>query len=184
MNLFIDCTQKNFYLGIFENNSFVDKQIIPTNNNLTDIAIEYIGKLLTKNNLKKTDIKSIYLVLGPGSFTGVRVGILITQSWISIFKDVKCNVISSLELQMQCENCISIIENKSKSFVSVKKDNILVIQPQYLDNIEIEKICEQYINAKIIKNYQNIDIFENVIYNIKNFKLSENIEPLYLKEAL
>jgi hypothetical protein len=85
---------------------------------------------------------------------------------------------------MQCENCISIIENKSKSFVSVKKDNILVIQPQYLDNIEIEKICEQYINAKIIKNYQNIDIFENVIYNIKNFKLSENIEPLYLKEAL
>jgi tRNA A37 threonylcarbamoyladenosine modification protein TsaB len=80
MNLFIDCTQKNFYLGIFENNSFVDKQIIPTNNNLTDIAIEYIGKLLTKNNLKKTDIKSIYLVLGPGSFTGVRVGILITQS--------------------------------------------------------------------------------------------------------
>jgi tRNA A37 threonylcarbamoyladenosine modification protein TsaB len=65
---------------LFEKTKIYDKFSIETNNNLTDIVVELIEKLLKKNKIRKSDIKAIYLTLGPGSFTGVRVGTLIAKA--------------------------------------------------------------------------------------------------------
>jgi tRNA threonylcarbamoyl adenosine modification protein YeaZ len=80
MNLFIDTTQKTCNLCLFEKTKIYDKFSIETNNNLTDIVVELIEKLLKKNKIKRSDIKVIYLTVGPGSFTGVRVGTLIAKA--------------------------------------------------------------------------------------------------------
>jgi tRNA A37 threonylcarbamoyladenosine modification protein TsaB len=79
MNLFIDTTQKKCNLAIF-NNKIIDYISILTNNNLTDLVIEEINKLLKKNKINIKNITSLYLTIGPGSFTGVRIGCIIAKA--------------------------------------------------------------------------------------------------------
>jgi tRNA A37 threonylcarbamoyladenosine modification protein TsaB len=67
-------------LAILKDKQIVNKFKVKTNNNLTEIVVEHIESLLTKTNLKHSDIKKILLVIGPGSFTGVRIGTLIAKT--------------------------------------------------------------------------------------------------------
>jgi lipoprotein signal peptidase len=80
LNLFLDTTQKVCYLCLFQNNKVIKKEKITTNNNLTDLIVEHINRMLKNCNVKKESIKKIYLTVGPGSFTGTRVGVLIAKT--------------------------------------------------------------------------------------------------------
>jgi tRNA threonylcarbamoyladenosine biosynthesis protein TsaB len=46
----------------------------------SEAALPLISKILNKNNLQIKDIKEISVVEGPGSFTGLRVGISIANA--------------------------------------------------------------------------------------------------------
>ena len=46
----------------------------------SEAAIPIIDKLLIKNNLRLTDLTNIDVNVGPGSFTGLRVGISIANA--------------------------------------------------------------------------------------------------------
>jgi tRNA threonylcarbamoyl adenosine modification protein YeaZ len=176
MNLFIDCTQKNFYLCLF-NKEILDSKITPTNNNLTDISINIINSFFKKNNIKNKDIKNIYLVVGPGSFTGVRVGCIIAN----LFKDLlKTNIytISSLKIQMDEKVKYSIIDAKSnKKYFLVRNG-----KEKILENKVIEKIINK--SKDVVCEYEHVDIFKNLLLNIKKFKRVKCAKPLYLKKAV
>jgi hypothetical protein len=79
-NLFIDVTQKKLNMAVFKTPDKLKTLSIPTKNNLTDIAIEYIDCFLKVHRVNKEDIANIYLTSGPGSFTGVRVGCLLVKA--------------------------------------------------------------------------------------------------------
>lgn len=78
MKLFIDTTQNFCNLALINNkNQILDTYQELTNNNMTDIVVEKINYMLNKNKITKSMIDSIYLLIGPGSFTGCRVGYII-----------------------------------------------------------------------------------------------------------
>jgi tRNA A37 threonylcarbamoyladenosine modification protein TsaB len=78
--LFLDTTQDYCHIAIFTNSKIIKKVSIQTHNNLTDLVVEHIDKLIKSAKLKKQDIKSIYILNGPGSFTGIRVSNLIAKT--------------------------------------------------------------------------------------------------------
>jgi tRNA A37 threonylcarbamoyladenosine modification protein TsaB len=80
ISLFIDTTQSYCNLAILKNKSIIKKIQIKTNNNLTDILVERIENLLLLCKIKHNDIDKILLVIGPGSFTGSRIGMLVAKS--------------------------------------------------------------------------------------------------------
>ena len=51
-------------------------------NNRTQIVLPLVEKLLHENNLKPQDLEKIEVNPGPGSFTGVRVGVSISNALI------------------------------------------------------------------------------------------------------
>jgi tRNA threonylcarbamoyl adenosine modification protein YeaZ len=79
-SLFIDTTQAYCNLAILNNDKIVKKFKTKTNNNLTDIVVEHIENLLQKTKVTHKQIEKILLVVGPGSFTGVRIGSLIAKT--------------------------------------------------------------------------------------------------------
>jgi tRNA threonylcarbamoyl adenosine modification protein YeaZ len=79
-SLFIDTTQEYCNLAILKNQQIIAKQSIKTHNNLTDIVVEHIDELLKLVKLEQKDINRILVVVGPGSFTGVRVGTIIAKT--------------------------------------------------------------------------------------------------------
>jgi predicted transglutaminase-like protease len=79
INLFIDTTQKHLNICLFQGIEINIRKSIPTNNNLTDVAIEHIRKLLKYAKVQPNQIDNIYITIGPGSFTGDRIGSIIVK---------------------------------------------------------------------------------------------------------
>ncbi len=61
-------------LGLVKNGAVLASAEFPSRHTLAKGIISRIDWLLTDAGLKKTDIEAIALSIGPGSFTGVRIG--------------------------------------------------------------------------------------------------------------
>ncbi|MDR2636462.1 MAG: tRNA (adenosine(37)-N6)-threonylcarbamoyltransferase complex dimerization subunit type 1 TsaB [Mycoplasmataceae bacterium] len=180
ISLFIDTTQKKCNLCLFQNKTIIACKSIPTHNNLTDLVVEHINKILKISKVNKKEIKSIYLTSGPGSFTGVRVGAIIAKTWASINK-LDIYAIDSLTLQATNE-CVSILDARGNKFYTAIFLNNKQIKPTtIIDYPSIEKLANLY-KIKIIQDYHKIDIFQNLINRIEYFKkVDKTFEPNYIK---
>lgn len=182
VNLFIDTAQSYCNLAIFDNAKIIKKLSCLTHNNLTDLVVEKIAKLV-----KNYQINNIYITTGPGSFTGERVSCLIAKSWMLI-KKTNVFIIDSLTFQLKELNGISIIDAKSnRSYVCVYKNNKCLVKPKIVLNSELVKIKPKYKSLKIYENYEKVNVFENLLNLTNIFKKVNNfqdITPTYLKAAI
>lgn len=125
-----------------------------------NILVE-IDKLLNGANLEIKDIDDVGVVVGPGSFTGVRIGVALVKGFCAGNKNIKVCPISSLDLMAKH---ISIVEPfacginalsglvfvktfgektyERESLVSMEEFNTLSL-PKF--GLEEENICENKI---------------------------------------
>lgn len=96
-SLLIDTTTSNITVSILDNLNILSEyhENIPTD--IASKIITIIDDCLTDSNLKIEDIDKFYVVNGPGSFTGIRVGVTIGKA-IAWSLNKKIVPISSLEL--------------------------------------------------------------------------------------
>ncbi|MDR3163832.1 MAG: tRNA (adenosine(37)-N6)-threonylcarbamoyltransferase complex dimerization subunit type 1 TsaB [Mycoplasmataceae bacterium] len=185
LNLFIDCSNKECILAIAENERIIKYQKILSHNNLTEIIIKHLQTLLYSISLHPRDCKNVYVVYGPGSFTGIRIACLIAKAWASIFR---CNIyiISSLWFQLPCKDGISIIDAHGQMvFVAVYKNNRLQFKPQLMSSKDINKIIDKY-PSRVFKYYENINIVHLFAFHYQHFKLinPSQLKPLYIKKPV
>lgn len=94
--LYLDTSSSFLYSGIVEDDTLVAEIIEEMDCDLSRITLLKISEMFNKVNLRPNDIDKIIVVNGPGSFTGIRVGITIakTYAW-GLKKDI--TTITSLE---------------------------------------------------------------------------------------
>lgn len=83
MILTIDTIDRNkINIGLYENTQEGECFEIETKNQSDDILVS-INDILSKNGVKLSDLTAILVNRGPGSFTGVRVGVTVanTLAW-------------------------------------------------------------------------------------------------------
>lgn len=187
MYLFIDTTQNFCALGLIHNKKvicFIKKQ---THNNMTDVVVEQIDSLLNKNKIKHNQIKGIYLLLGPGSFTGCRVGYVITCLWNKL-RSIPIYSMNSLLFQLPNGNGISIIDAKSqKKYLAIYKNFKSLVKPMIIKNTDLNKYLKKYKKFQVFEDYKSINYKKNLSVNLNKFKLSKSynsIKPLYLKNPV
>ena len=78
MFLILDFT-KSLQLAIINNNQTIIKEI-KTKKNISEILIIEIGKFFKKTKTDFKKIKSICVITGPGSFTGIRSALTYAKS--------------------------------------------------------------------------------------------------------
>ena len=78
--LAIDTTQPETGIGLLVNNQSVIKTWV-SQHNQSDELLPNIGKLLKKQGIEPTQLNSVAVNLGPGSFTGLRVGISVANAF-------------------------------------------------------------------------------------------------------
>jgi len=87
----------------------IDEQ---TKNNQSEILLSRIEKMMTECNLKPTDLELIAVAIGPGSYTGIRVGVAAAKS-LSYALEIAVVGISSLEIMAKLSlEEYSVIEAK------------------------------------------------------------------------
>ncbi|MCL2847740.1 MAG: tRNA (adenosine(37)-N6)-threonylcarbamoyltransferase complex dimerization subunit type 1 TsaB [Firmicutes bacterium] len=63
----------------------------------SEIAMVFVDELLTENNLQLADLDFIAVVIGPGSFTGIRIGVSMVRIF-GQFAKIKLVSLDSLEI--------------------------------------------------------------------------------------
>ena len=80
ITLFIDTCHHNLIVGVYED----DKELVLVNevndNHLSERLLPLIEKTINSINLDINDISNIIVVNGPGSFTGVRIGVTVAKT--------------------------------------------------------------------------------------------------------
>lgn len=71
--------QKNVTVALKKDGAVVNS-LIEENEYGSQVLLPLIEKLLKKNNLEYKDLKEIKVETGPGSFTGLRVGVSVANA--------------------------------------------------------------------------------------------------------
>lgn len=129
-----------------------------------------IEELFKENNLNVKDLDEIIVVNGPGSFTGIRIGLSIAKT-IAYALNLKIHTISSLKAYLISsdinEEKMAVIEdNKGYYVCAFDKNNNTIVEETYLEEnpyqykevdyrLDINKIIE-YCNKLESENPHHI----------------------------
>ncbi|AWX42955.1 molecular chaperone [Metamycoplasma cloacale] len=141
MELFIETSLSSLFLSVAKNKKILDYIEIKNLVKKTDVIIQEINKLLNRNNLTLQDIKVIKTTIGPGSFSGARIGFLWGRT-IAQLSHIKLYICETYAL-LHCQNkllkknisTIRIKANKYSSYeINFKKNNVL--SSSIVENVE------------------------------------------------
>ena len=188
-SLFISTYDKLITIGLLKDNNILEKLENNSNQNHSALVMPMIDSILKNNNLIPKDLNQIIVVNGPGSFTGVRIGVTIAKTLAYTLKiDIK--TITSLELyavsnESENNKLVSISDHKGKYVGYFNKNNELIDDLVYLNNSDYEK----YIEGKKDYIIESKNINLEKVYNYLKNKKSINphmVNPIYIKsiEAL
>lgn len=97
IELFISTATTHVVVSLVKDNQIIYSYNDFNDKDLSSRIMPIIDDAFTKTNLKPIDVNTIYIVTGPGSFTGIRMGVTIAKVMAWSLK-TKIIPISSLEL--------------------------------------------------------------------------------------
>ena len=108
MKIFYLDTSSNFlYTAILEDEVVIAEDKEKLEKDLSKYTLPKIKELILKNNISFDDIEKIIVVNGPGSFTGIRIGLTIAKT-LAWAKNIPIIQISSLEAMALSNNMENI----------------------------------------------------------------------------
>lgn len=115
--LFINTVSSNqISIGLFNKNGLIDEVVYQSINNRSREALNLLDKLLKKNEVELKSLKGIAVVIGPGSFTGIRLGLAVANT-LAFF--LKIPIIGITSDKVQKTN--NLIKEVAKQFLRTKK---------------------------------------------------------------
>lgn len=187
--LLIDTTNNFCYIGLSNGMKVIKEVKLPVNKNVTDIIADAIFDLLAKAKIKPINVNKLVVNIGPGSFTGDKVGVNVVKAWKIFNSKVEIMTINSLLLQTKQvkPNCISVIDAKSnKLYLAVYKNGKEHVKPKLIAKNELNKYLKKYSSLKLVRNKTDY-MYDNFLLHKNNFKKVQDIkylEPLYLKNPV
>lgn len=186
--LYVDTSSSYLYAGIVEDDKLLCEVKKEFGTSLSEEALPEIVSLFTKTNLNAKDIDKIIVVNGPGSFTGIRIGITIAKVYAWSL-NIPITTISSLEAMM-----LSSKENKVKvPMIDARRryvfgaiydeNNNVVLKPQHIKmddmNVELEKLSDYTIITKDeLEEYEHKEEYSpDILKIVTYFKDKEPINP-------
>lgn len=139
----IDTSTKTLSVAICDDDKIICETFINSALNHSCTLMPVIDSLLTSASLKVSDIDLFVTTSGPGSFTGIRIGIS-TIKGLALAIDKPCIAISSLEalafnlIDTDCIACpaidargdrvyMSLFKVRSKKLIRLTDDNVILI---------------------------------------------------------
>ena len=81
ISLFLNTSIDFLSVAVVKDNVVLDSFYTKLNNDLSKITLSVIDDMFSRLSISKRDINRIVCVNGPGSFTGLRIGVTIAKVW-------------------------------------------------------------------------------------------------------
>ena len=184
--------------AILEDEQLIDKIEIENGLTHSQNLMPIIKDLLERNNLKITNFDGFVCDIGPGSFTGIRIGVATVKAFIDSLENVTYTGVSSLEALAYNTNKEGLI----CSVIDCKNDNCYfalyelknntykeLISPTSASILEMKEKLKSYSNITFVGDgsTNNLNKIDTTNLGIAGFrKISNNttidLLPMYLKK--
>ena len=184
ISLFIDTSLEDVSIALIKDGKLLSK----INNNIPGehsiYVTKYIDDILKETNLSPKDVDEIIVVNGPGSFTGIRIGVTISKifAYLENIRIVSITSLLAREIGMNSKYILSTIDAKHNNYyIGLYDENYNKIVEKFSNIDEIEEIKTKY-SPEVVDTSKEYDI-ESIIEFTKKLP-SENahsVNPIYLK---
>ncbi len=175
---YIDTSSSYLYIGIVEDCKLKGSLKKEYGTNLSKYTMDEIAKLFSSLSLKPNDIDKIIVVSGPGSYTGIRIGMTIAKIYaFALQKEIiTITSLDAMALSLDVDKVIVPLIDARRGFVYAGvyyKDTVLMPN-QYL---KLDDLCT-YLD-KLNKDY--VFISNNSFPTLKVLPYSPDILKIVLK---
>ena len=196
INLYIDTSSSDVSIACLKDDTLLYSIIRNIPNKHSVYTLSYIKEVLDNSNIDKKNIDNIYVINGPGSFTGIRIGLTIAKTYSYLLDKplIPVSSLKALALSANKDLVLSIIKaNSSNYYIGLYDNNYNeIIEEQFINRDNLIEIINKY-NPYIISNEElnindikvnkiNLD-FSKIINYYKDSKKynSYELKPNYLK---
>lgn len=192
ISLFLDTSTKYLCVGIAKDNEIIYKFQQEAIKKQSELTIPFLQQALKENNLSLNDVEEVNVTIGPGSFTGIRIGMCIAKVLASL-NNIPLKAISSLNAYASLGKKIVILDAKAKRvYLGIYNNNQKVIDETVVEIERLKELLNVYNDYDVVLDShliglesEEIDVIENMNRISKNIIPETNVDglvPIYLKD--
>lgn len=164
ITLLIDTSLSDVSIAILKENEVLSNITKKIPNQHSIYTVSFINQCLEASSLKPNDIEQIMVVNGPGSFTGVRIGVTIAKVYAYLL-NIPIICLSSLKiraLSIEHQYCLSIIDARHNNYYIglYDKENQEVIPEQFTNQSQVLDYINKYHPIIVSASPMNLDSIE------------------------
>ena len=191
--LLLDSSNIFLSVGLAKDGKVVDKICYEAWQRQSEMMVTEIDNILKRNNVEKSELDGVVVGIGPGSYTGVRIGVTIAKT-IAYALHIKLYAKSSLSLLKHREiPTICVFNARSgRSYFAVYEGDKVIEKDTVLENIKVIDYINTHPDYLLCGDTYQLG-FESgdfdIIDNLANFSEKELVDPfrlnpVYLKDLL
>lgn len=192
--LLLDSANKYLSVGLAKEGKVIDEIFYDAWQRQSELMVTEIDNILKRNNIDKKELDAVVVGIGPGSYTGVRIGVTIAKT-IAYALKIKIYAKSSLSLlKIDNEPTICLFNARSgRSYFAVYQGDKVIEADKVISNEEVLEYIAKHPEYKISGDVSQIGKESaefNVIKNLADYRDNELVEniftlnPIYLKDLL
>lgn len=184
ISLFIDTSLSDVSIAILKDNKILSQihNNIPGEHSI--YVTKYIEDILKENNLSPKAVDEIIVVNGPGSFTGIRIGVTIAKifAYINKIRIVSISSLLARAIGNKDKYILSKIDAKHNNYyIGLYDTDYNKITEEFANETKIEDIINKY-NPLVIDEKDNYSLEEIIKYTKKLPSQNPHaVNPEYLK---
>ncbi len=200
ISLFLDTSSSYFCACIVKDQSVLKSIYVYLEKDMSKYALFKVKEMMDELNLKPNDVDEIIVVNGPGSYTGLRVGVTIakTYAWGLSKKLAKISSLYVMATSVKDSSYSYIVPviDARRGFVFAgiyDKNYNIVMQDSYISIEKLQEFVSKldgkciYISREDVKNLDTINYnpdLENLFNNLKiDYVEPHLLVPNYLKKT-
>ncbi len=180
--LLVDTSSDYLVIVVANDNSILASHLIYAGKKMSELLLEQVDSILKSISLSIDDIDEFYAGIGPGSFTGVRIGVALILG-LSSGSNKKAYGISSLDVE-----AIVSGRNVLKTASLLKGECYAVRNYDFTNNVfspyYLEEIIDNVNDYTLINNGKSY--FPNLLFAVQSGKLWDfraECLPIYLRKS-
>ena len=189
ISLFLDTSSKKLVVILVKDNEILSKKELESINDHASHLVPFIDEVLKENSMTTKDINKIFIVNGPGSFTGTRIGVTVGKT-LAFSNNINVIPVSSLKQYIFSKEgydyYVSIINDKNNRLyygIYDKNYNDIIIDKYSTKDIFDKDISKLEGNILTIdENNQELDILKLIDYYKDKEINAHELKPNYLKK--
>ena len=183
--LLLDSSNIFLSVGLAKDGKFFDSVCYEAWQRQSEMMVTEIDNILKRNNLTRNDLDGVVVGIGPGSYTGVRIGVTIGKT-IAYALKIKLYAKSSLSLLKHREfPTICVFNARSgRSYFGVYEGDKTLLKDCVIENEKVLEYIKEHPNYLVNGETHQLGLESgeyNILENLSKFNKTEEIDPFKLK---